>query len=99
MTNSLASSTGVAAPSSILILDPRERAMKYGIEVHGPTPTDGITFLAGTWSPGGEYTQKLVNTISCFFFFCLFQYFYTMTFVSGICILYIRYDTIGNQER
>jgi cilia- and flagella-associated protein 65 len=43
-----------------MVLEPKERIKRYGIEClslesHG----DGITFLAGTWRPGGEYIQKL----------------------------------------
>jgi len=45
--------------STSVILDAGERVKRFGIEVHGPTAEDGITFLAGHWAPGGEYVQKL----------------------------------------
>ena len=53
-----ATSLGETA-SSIVILDPKERVRRYGLECLGPAG-DGITFVAGTWRPGGEYIQKLV---------------------------------------
>ena len=54
-------SEDVIAPSSIVFLDPTERIKRYGVEVLGPvTGVDGILFKAGTWSPGGEYLQRLV---------------------------------------
>ena len=45
--------------SSVVILDPKERIKRYGLECLGPAG-DGITFVAGTWRPGGEYIQKLI---------------------------------------
>ena len=41
------------------VIDPKERIKRYGVECIGPAG-DGITFVAGTWKPGGEYIQKLI---------------------------------------
>ena len=49
----LSMSNEVLASTSV-ILDAGERVKRFGIEVHGPTAEDGITFLAGHWAPGGE---------------------------------------------
>ena len=46
-------SSDVIAPSSTVLLDPTERAKRFGIEVKGPAG-DGVAFLAGQWTPGGE---------------------------------------------
>jgi hypothetical protein len=53
------STMGDTAQSAVVILDSRERIKRYGLECLGPAG-DGITFVAGTWRPGGEYIQKLV---------------------------------------
>ena len=54
-------SDDVMASSSITFLDATERVKRYGVEVLGPVPgVDGILFKAGTWSPGGEYLQRLI---------------------------------------
>lgn len=41
------------------LISQKERIKRFGIECIGPAG-DGILFKAGTWRPGGEYTQKLI---------------------------------------
>jgi hypothetical protein len=54
----LLSSTSLVSSTGNVILDQTERCRRFGIECLGPKG-DGIAFLAGYWTPGGEYVQKL----------------------------------------
>jgi cilia- and flagella-associated protein 65 len=57
----------------VIIISAEERLKRFGIEVASfnpllkgnkngskAIPSEGVSYLAGTWQPGGEYTQKLI---------------------------------------